>query len=197
MTLQLTLQSVTAVKNLPRRVQFKAWLTTVLSKNKTSAEITLRIVDGAESAALNKAYRGIDAPTNVLTFVYASIPPLLPNEQRGEVAGDIVLCAPIVEAEALSQGKLLLAHWAHLTLHGLYHLLGHDHVQDVDAAQMEALEIEALAALGFPSPYETYPSLHNLYSQCFDFRQGASEGEPRSVHGVREQRSELAPQTHD
>jgi probable rRNA maturation factor len=111
------------------------------------AELTLRFVDSDEGRALNRTYRGKDYATNVLTFAYA-------QDHSDPVSGDIVLCCPVVEQEALAQDKPLVAHYAHLVVHGVLHAQGYDHEDDDEAQEMEALEVEALAALGFANPYQ-------------------------------------------
>ena len=108
------------------------------------ASVTIRIVGGREGRALNRRYRGRDHATNVLTFVY---------DDGVSLAGDIVLCAPVVAKEARSQRKTLRAHYAHLVIHGMLHLQGYDHERDDDAARMEAREVALLRALGFEDPY--------------------------------------------
>jgi probable rRNA maturation factor len=109
-----------------------------------AAEITVRVVDVEEGLALNRGYRGQDHATNVLTFTYSSAPVL---------AADLVLCAPVVEREAETQGVALDAHYAHLVVHGTLHAQGFDHERRADAKRMEAREREILAALGFADPY--------------------------------------------
>jgi len=103
-------------------------------------------VGTAEARILNRRYRGLDYATNVLSFPYAL--------SRGLVQGDIVLCAPVIAREALAQGKTVEAHFAHLTVHGLLHLQGRDHLRRRDAERMEALERKLLAKLGYPDPYD-------------------------------------------
>ena len=111
----------------------------------SDAEITVRIVDAEEGQALNRDYRQKDYATNVLTFDYT---------QEPVVAADLVLCAPIVAQEAKANNKTLQAHYAHLLVHGTLHAQGYDHeTGDEDAEEMEALEIEVLAGLGFSNPY--------------------------------------------
>jgi probable rRNA maturation factor len=108
------------------------------------ARITVRIVDAEEGLSLNQAYRGGDHATNVLTFDY---------EQEPEVVADLVLCAPVVDAEARAQGVTLQAHYAHLLVHGALHAQGYDHLNDEEAAEMEALETKILRGLGYADPY--------------------------------------------
>jgi probable rRNA maturation factor len=118
-----------------------------------AAGICLRIVDEAESRALNLQWRGKDSPTNVLSFP-SSMPPGLPESAAGiGLSGDLALCAPVIAREAQVQGKPLGDHWAHLVIHGLLHLRGFDHIQDDHAEAMEQLERELLAGLGIADPY--------------------------------------------
>ncbi|MEP6965098.1 MAG: rRNA maturation RNase YbeY [Polaromonas sp.] len=112
---------------------------------KSDAEITVRIVDAEEGRALNRDYRGKDYATNVLTFDYTQAP---------FVTADLVLCAPVVAAEAADSGKTLQAHYAHLLIHATLHAQGYDHeTSERDALEMETLEILLLAALGYDNPY--------------------------------------------
>ena len=120
-----------------------------------AAELSLRIVDDAEGAALNTRYRGKPGPTNVLSFPFEP-PPGLPPEAAAAFSaelGDLVICAPVLRREAAEQGKSLTAHTAHLVVHGTLHLIGYDHLESADAAAMETLETVILGALGFPPPY--------------------------------------------
>jgi len=117
-----------------------------------SAEITVRVVGAAESQRLNCEFRGRDYATNVLSFAYGDDDVAAPGSGRG-VCGDLVLCAPVVRAEARAQGKPLAAHYVHLLVHGLLHLQGHDHEDDAPATRMERRERRILAQLGFPNPY--------------------------------------------
>lgn len=110
--------------------------------------ITVRLVDEAEIKALNKQFRGKDRPTNVLSF-----PSELPADIDSVYLGDIVICAPLVECESHEQNKAVDAHWAHMLLHGILHLKGYDHIQTVDALEMEALERHILTAMGYSDPY--------------------------------------------
>lgn len=112
-------------------------------------EISISFVDNATSQRLNGQYRGRDYPTNVLSF-----PADLPEELGLPLLGDLVICADVVEREAREQGKSLQAHWAHMLVHGTLHLLGYDHIDDLEAEHMEALETQIITDLGFPPPYE-------------------------------------------
>lgn len=137
----LSVQYASEAAVLPTRQQFRRWVKTALQQD---VQIALRIVDADEGRALNRDFRGKDYATNVLTFVYDDTEPL---------SGDIVICAPVVEREAAEQGKALLAHFAHMTLHAVLHLQGYDHENEGDAAEMEALETALMAKLGYPAPY--------------------------------------------
>jgi probable rRNA maturation factor len=144
----LHLQIATDFPQIPKRREFLKWINAALAQQ-YHQEITLRIVDEAESAALNQQYRHKSGPTNVLSFSYN-----IPGERDNTLLGDLVICAPLVAHEAKTQGKTLQAHWAHLVIHGVLHLLGYDHEKDAEADNMEALEIAILAGLKFPNPYQ-------------------------------------------
>ncbi|MDH3525950.1 MAG: rRNA maturation RNase YbeY [Gammaproteobacteria bacterium] len=113
-----------------------------------NAELCVRVVDEAEITALNSEYRGKAGATNVLSFPYEP----MPGVSTGLI-GDVVICAPVVAAEAIAQGKSLEAHWAHIVIHGVLHLLGHDHREEAVALAMEDLERRLLAGLGYADPY--------------------------------------------
>ena len=143
-TLELTVQKAVNAAGLPANAKLRCWLAAALEQ---SAAITVRFVGAAEGRRLNRAYRGRDCATNVLSFDYG-------GAARGQAfTGDIVLCAPVLRREARAQGKALAAPVAHLTVHGALHLQGHDHQRPHAAARMEALEKRILAKLGFPDPY--------------------------------------------
>ena len=137
---------------LPRH-KVARWIRAALE---APAEIAVRIVDAEEGRALNRDYRGKDYATNVLTFAYAEgedLPGLPAAAADVPLAGDLVLCVPVVVREAVAQGKTLEAHFAHLVVHGMLHLQGLDHENEVEAAEMEALETSILRALGYADPY--------------------------------------------
>lgn len=142
--LELTLQQAVNSPGLPRRAALRRWLAAAFG---CSAAITVRFVGTAESRALNRAYRGRDYATNVLSFGYGR------SARGAPLTGDLVLCAPVLRREARAQGKTLAAHAAHLTVHGALHLQGHDHQTPRAAARMEALEKRILAGLGLSDPY--------------------------------------------
>jgi probable rRNA maturation factor len=139
--LSLSVQFASNAKKLPTRQQFRRWVKVALQQD---VQMVLRIVDEIEGRALNQSYRGKDYATNVLTFVYDDSEPLY---------GDVVICAPVVAREAKEQGKELLAHFAHLTIHAVLHLQGYDHENKRDAEEMEALETALLLKLRYPAPY--------------------------------------------
>ncbi|HDT5891218.1 rRNA maturation RNase YbeY [Aeromonas hydrophila] len=146
-TLDLQLASA-STDGLPSEAQLQGWLDGTILGFQQEAEVTVRIVDEAESNELNLTYRGKDKPTNVLSFPFEAPPGLeLP------LLGDLVICRQVVEHEAAEQGKPLMAHWAHMVVHGSLHLLGYDHIEDDEAEEMEALERDIMQELGFVDPY--------------------------------------------
>lgn len=139
-------------KGLPAAASFRKWAAAALAGRIREADVAIRLVDEDEGRALNRHYRGKDYATNVLSFP-AELPGGLPEGFRLPLLGDLVMCAPVVAREAAEQGKPLNAHYAHLTVHGVLHLLGWDHEDDTEAEAMERLEREILAALGIEDPY--------------------------------------------
>jgi probable rRNA maturation factor len=137
---------------LPASQSFRKWVAAALNGRIREADLAIRIVDEAEGRAMNRHYRGKDYATNVLSFP-AEIPEGLPKGVKFPLLGDLVICAPVVAREAKEQDKLLAAHYAHLTVHGVLHLLGWDHMDDKEAEAMEQLEREILAELGIDDPY--------------------------------------------
>ena len=138
--LALAVQYIVADAGLPTRPQVRRWVQAALNGD---AEITVRFVGREEGQNLNRDYRGKDSATNVLSFVYTHTP----------VCGDLVLCAPVVAQEAQQQHKSMLAHYAHLVVHGVLHLQGFDHETEREAQIMEARERAIVMRLGFPDPY--------------------------------------------
>jgi len=154
----LAVQYAAPRAGLPARASIVRWVEAALERR---AALTVRFVGRSEGRALNRLYRRRDYATNVLTFSYAD---QAVHEDRAAVrpdrplAGDIVLCAPVIAVEARRQRKPLRAHYAHLVIHGVLHLQGHDHQRPAPAAAMERRETALLAALGFPDPYRTAPA---------------------------------------
>ena len=136
---------------IPSPVSFRRWVEAALAgaRRRQAAELSIRIVGTREGRTLNRTYRGKDYATNVLSF-----PVDLPPGVRLPLLGDIAICAPVVRREAAEQGKPVAHHWAHLTVHGVLHLLGYDHIEDAEAVRMEALETRILKGLGISDPYQ-------------------------------------------
>lgn len=148
---EIIVQRIVASKTVPAATHFKRWARTALKDKIPHAELTIRIVDEQEITELNSTYRHKNKPTNVLSFPFD-----IPKEMEDEIPllGDIVICASVIEAEAIAQDKPLEAHWAHMVVHGVLHLLGYDHEKDDEAEIMEAEEIMILKQLGFNNPYQ-------------------------------------------
>ncbi|QEH13109.1 rRNA maturation RNase YbeY [Histophilus somni] len=134
--------------NLPSVEQIQLWANAAIRAENLQPEMTVRIVDEEESHHLNLTYRGKDKPTNVLSFSFEC-----PDEIELPLIGDLVICRQVVEREATEQEKPLMAHWAHMIVHGSLHLLGYDHIEDDEAEEMERLETEIMLSLGFTDPY--------------------------------------------
>ena len=133
---------------LPTAEQIEQWATAAVQPQSDEVEMTVRIVDEAESHELNLNYRGKDRPTNVLSFPFEC-----PDEVELPLLGDLVICRQVVEREAQEQEKPLMAHWAHMVVHGSLHLLGYDHIEDDEAEEMESLETQIMTGQGFADPY--------------------------------------------
>jgi probable rRNA maturation factor len=148
MSLALDIQLATEAENLPGGADLKRWASAALAEIRSQAELVIRIVDESESRQLNRQYRGFDKPTNVLSFPFDT-----PTPVESDLLGDLVICAPVVEREALEQGKPLPDHWAHMVVHGVLHLTGHDHQTESEAQAMEQLERRILKQFDIPDPY--------------------------------------------
>ena len=136
------------IEGLPTEEQIVQWATAAVQPEGVEVEMTVRIVDESESHDLNLTYRGKDRPTNVLSFPFEC-----PDEVELPLLGDLVICRQVVEREAAEQEKPLMAHWAHMVVHGSLHLLGYDHIEDNEAEEMESLETQIMQGLGFDDPY--------------------------------------------
>jgi len=135
---------------VPSNDELEHWIQTTLnhSDDYNHADLCVRIVDESESAHLNETYRKKVGPTNVLTFPYGD------HTEEHQLHGDIVVCAPVIIAEAASHKKSTQAHWTHMIVHSVLHLLGYDHTNDSDTDTMETLEIKILNSLNISNPYE-------------------------------------------
>lgn len=154
MPLELSVRYGLSRAGLPAAASFRRWVVATLAGagRRKPAALAIRLVGETEGRALNHDYRGSDYPTNVLSF-----PAELPRGVPLPLIGDLAICAPVVAREAAEQGKLLREHYAHLTVHGVLHLLGLDHVIESEADAMEALETRVLADLGISDPYRADP----------------------------------------
>lgn len=153
----LDLQCASTAADLPDEARLVTWIGAALAAldERGAVELTVRLVDEDEGAALNEQFRGKTGPTNVLSFPFEPPPGWpAPGPDEPRLLGDLILCAPVVAEEALAQSKPLDAHYAHLTVHGVLHLCGYDHLVPAEAEAMEALETRIVVGLGFPPPYE-------------------------------------------
>ena len=153
MQAELEVQRSTTVAGIPEDGQFQLWADAALAGQPGHFTMAIRIVDEPEAQRFNREYRGRDYATNVLSFP-AELPDGLPEEIRQPQLGDLLICAPVVAREAKEQQRPETDHWAHLTIHGVLHLLGYDHEQADEAGVMETLETEILAKLGVSDPYQ-------------------------------------------
>ena len=157
----IDLQIASESKEIPTLAQLEQWAQLALQTPDTAAEITIRLVDDAESHELNLQYRGKDKPTNVLSFPFEQPEfddPELAAQMAAELGdvdylGDLVINAQLVAQEAAQQDKRIEDHWAHLVIHGTLHLQGFDHIQEAEAQAMETLEARLLSSLNIPNPY--------------------------------------------
>jgi probable rRNA maturation factor len=161
MSLDVDLLDLAASNNLPTQSEFKQWVNAAVTAAKQEIpasinSIHIRLVSKQESAQLNETYRHKSGPTNILSFHYDPIPGASPDS-----LGDLVICSELVNEEATNLKKSIISHWAHLTVHGVLHLLGFDHENDDDANIMEALETKIITALGFENPYQIGDTLHH------------------------------------
>jgi probable rRNA maturation factor len=145
---QIEIQTVFKSNGQPDQGQIQRWVDAALEGFGQDAEIVVRIVDEQESAELNEQYRHKPGPTNILSF-----PVEVPESIELNLLGDLVVCAPVLEKEALEQHKALIDHWAHIIVHGVLHLLGYDHIDETQAELMESKEITILNTLNIENPY--------------------------------------------
>ena len=148
MNICIETQMACASEDIPDEDSMRHWVSAAMRDESATLELSVQIVDEQESAALNQQYRGKSGPTNVLSFPFDAVTP-----EPLPILGDLVICAPVVNREAIEQNKPAEAHWAHMCVHGVLHLLGYDHAGDSDAQVMEALETTILLDMGFPAPY--------------------------------------------
>jgi probable rRNA maturation factor len=151
----IDIQMASTVDSVPDEKAIQAWLDDVIGSagDGTSREISVRIVDEEEGRALNNQYRQQDKATNVLSFPAVGADEVGLPPELSQALGDIVICGPVVEREAVEQNKEIASHWAHLLVHGALHLLGYDHETDEEADVMEKLETRILATRGIADPY--------------------------------------------
>ena len=133
----------------PKEKQFYQWVKQALLFIDKQAEISLLVCDEKDAQAYNRQYRGKDYATNVLSFELGQ-----DLREPKKLLGDLIICPQVVEKEAVEQGKDLIAHYAHLTIHGVLHIAGFDHIDDEDAKVMEAAEIAIMQSLNYPNPYK-------------------------------------------
>jgi len=143
----IDLQNDSGLESIPGQALFQQWVDAALQNPYPRLEQTICVVGEAESRELNRRFRERDSATNVLAF------PGVNDLLDYDCLGDLVICAPLVLAEAGAQGKEVEAHWAHLVVHGMLHLQGFDHQDEQQAESMESLEVEILDTLGYANPY--------------------------------------------
>jgi len=153
MSAGLFLRNEAGRSGVPTKHSFQTWIAAI-PRLPRSAQVNLLIVDANAGRRFNRQYRHKDYATNVLSFPWEPAPGAAQRSKSARLLGDLVICAPVVAREAAEQGKRPREHWAHLTIHGVLHLLGHDHDAPAEARRMETLEIRILAGLGIRNPYE-------------------------------------------
>lgn len=147
---QLDIQRIVDLDSLPNDDDLQLWVEKALANYSQDAEVVIRIVDTQEMTELNSQYRSKQGATNILSFPFE-----LPDGVEGiDLLGDLVVCAAVLEQEAKQQNKALSAHWAHIIIHGVLHLLGYDHLTDDEAIEMESKEIVLLQELHIDNPYQ-------------------------------------------
>lgn len=152
----IALDDVSGAAGVPDASSIEQWVVHVLANQLDTPpfpEVSIQVVDEPTISELNETYRHKSGPTNVLSFPFEA-PPGLPEEEAQGMLGDIIICAQVVNREAEEQQKDPQAHWAHMVVHGVLHLLGYDHLEDEEAEAMESLEIQLLNELAFPNPYQ-------------------------------------------
>jgi len=150
--ISVAIQRVTTLTSVPPDQVFQGWLEAALAIRQGKFSLAIRIVDEADGRRFNRDYCNRDYATNVLSFP-AELPQGLPDRVQHSLLGDLLICAPVVAREARERMRPEIDHWAHLTIHGVLHLLGYDHQQPAEAQQMESLEVKILAGIGIPDPY--------------------------------------------
>jgi probable rRNA maturation factor len=148
MTVALYLRNEAGRRGVPLKRSFACWIDAIPELRRRTTAVNILVVDATEGRRYNRDFRGKEKATNVLSFRYEP----LPGEKAGTL-GDLVICAPVVAREAAEQGKRVREHYAHLTIHGVLHLLGYDHETAAQAVRMEALERRILLGLGIADPY--------------------------------------------
>lgn len=149
MSASLDVIFATKANTCPDKKTLTLWASSALNALNIKGKIAIRVVDEQEMSQMNGQYRNKPQPTNILSF-----PNNMPAPVKRQWIGDLIICAPVLEKEALVAKKDLTAHWAHIVIHGVLHLLGHDHETDTQACEMESLEITILDKLGYPDPYK-------------------------------------------
>ena len=148
MSIEVELQVADGDGSVPDVKLFSRWASAAAAAKVENGELSIRVVDEAESQSLNTRYRNRHCATNVLAFAAT-----LPDELGLPLLGDLAICRDVIEREASEQGKETEAHWAHMVVHGTLHLLGYDHQTQAQTREMESLEVQVLRRLGYADPY--------------------------------------------